>query len=524
MQKGKDMKDLTSYVFNFEELIRGNFLYVDKTEYIWNLIRPSSAGYFLSRPRRFGKSLTLSTLKAVFEGKKELFKGLAIYDKPYDWKPYPVIHLDMAGCDVHTEDDLRDYLVRMMTRLAKQHKVDVDIQRNLLSSSFSDLIQEIAKTAPVVILLDEYDKPILENIASPGLAVLRDTLADFYSAIKREMDYERFVFITGVTKFCHVSLFSKLNNLTDITMDARYATMLGYTQEEFESNFQEHILAAEKKQSLVHSEFLAEIKDWYDGFRFEENSGSVYNPVSLARFFEQGGKFSNYRFETGTPGFRVKLAKSQDFNFGTALNEPVPGIAFSAFEIDNIDPLTLLFQSGYVTIKGTVQNLGETWYKLDFPNKEVSSAFNAYLLNRYSGKTQTGAVKFTAGIAAALNNGDVKQLRKTMEVFFSGISYEVHHKNESNFQNIFFALFRLLGYYIKAESHTCDGRIDAVAETEKYVFIFEFKLDDDDTALSQIKDKKYYRQYELSQKKIFLNGVTFDTGTGQIADWQTEEL
>ena len=178
------MKDLTSSVYSFENLIKGNFLYIDKTEYIWQLIRPANAMYFLSRPRRFGKSLTISTLKAVFEGKKELFKGLAIYDKPYDWKPYPVIHLDMAGCDVHTEEDLRDYLARMMSRLAKQHKVTVNIQRTQLSSSFSDLIEEIAKDTPAVILLDEYDKPILENISNPKVLQIRDTLADFYSAIK----------------------------------------------------------------------------------------------------------------------------------------------------------------------------------------------------------------------------------------------------------------------------------------------------------------------------------------------------
>ena len=236
------------------------------------------------------------------------------------------------------------------------------------------------------------------------------------------------------------------------------------------------------------------------------------------------GRLRNCWFETGTPKFLVDLSKSQDFDFESSLNEPVPAIAFSAFEIDNIDPLTLLLQTGYVTIKGTEKKLGETWYHLDFPNREVAGAFNTYLLNRYSGKTQTGVVKFTAELITALNDGDVKRLRKVMETFFAGISYEVHHKNESNFQNIFFALFRLLGIRTKAESHTNDGRIDAVAETEKYVFIFEFKLDNDDTALSQIKEKEYYKKYELSGKKIFLNGVRFDTQTGQIADWQTEEV
>ncbi|MBQ7402770.1 MAG: AAA family ATPase, partial [Lentisphaeria bacterium] len=260
-------------------------------EYIWQLIRPSSAGYFLSRPRRFGKSLTVSTLKAVFEGKKELFKGLAIYDKPYDWKQYPVIHLDMANCDIHSESDLRDYLVRLLERLAQFHKVDVKIQRNLLSSSFSDLIEDVAKQGQVVILLDEYDKPILENISNPDAGIIRDTLADFYSAIKKEADCERFVFITGVSKFCHVSLFSKLNNLTDISMDARYAAMFGYTQEELEANFGDRISALAGEQDV--DAFKEKIKKWYNGYRFEEKAKTVYNPVSLAQFFESGGKFNN---------------------------------------------------------------------------------------------------------------------------------------------------------------------------------------------------------------------------------------
>jgi len=519
------MKDLTSYVYGFEELIQGNFLYVDKTEYIWQLIRPSSAGYFLSRPRHFGKSLTLSTLKAVFEGKKELFKGLAIYDKPYDWKPYPIIHLSFADYSTASSDPVREmpeYLTAKVRRAAKEHSVAV--QGSTPALCFGSLIDELAKKSPVVILVDEYDKPILNNIADPRAKEILQILKGFYSVLKDRNTQERFLFVTGVSKFCHVSLFSDLNNLTDITMDARYATMLGYTQKEFEVNFADRIEAVAKQQDLSKEQLLPEIKAWYDGFRFHADSESVYNPVSLAKFFESGGEFSNYWFETGTPKFLVDLSKSQDFDFESAMDDPVPGIAFSAFEIDNIDPLTLLLQTGYVTIKGSEKRLGETWYHLDFPNREVAGSFNTYLLNRYSGKTQTGVVKFTAELTSALNTGDVKRLRKAMEVFFAGISYEVHHKNESNFQNIFFALFRLLGIQIKAEAHTNDGRIDAVAETEKCVFIFEFKLDNDDTALSQIKEKKYYKQYELSKKKIFLNGVRFDTQTGQIADWQTEEI
>ncbi|MBO4491694.1 MAG: PD-(D/E)XK nuclease domain-containing protein, partial [Lentisphaeria bacterium] len=245
---------------------------------------------------------------------------------------------------------------------------------------------------------------------------------------------------------------------------------------------------------------------------------------SLARFFEQGGKFKNYWFETGTPSFLMELVKKTRFNFDDVLSKPVSSMAFNAFEIDKIDPLTLLLQTGYLTIKSMVKKYNMLWYWLDFPNREVSFSFNTTLVNAYTRKTDNFVVNFSEQLTEAMETGNVKQLRKAMEVFFAGISYDVHHKDESNFENIFFALFRLLGYYIKAESRTNDGRIDAVAETEKYVFIFEFKLDNDDSALSQIKEKEYYKQYELSKKKIFLNGVRFDTQTGQIADWQTEEV
>ncbi|MBO4631007.1 MAG: AAA family ATPase [Lentisphaeria bacterium] len=519
------MKNLTSSVYSFEKLRTGGYLYVDKTEFIWNLINPAGESYFLSRPRRFGKSLTISTLKAVFEGKKELFKGLAIYDKPYDWKPYPVIHLDMANCDVHTEDDLRDYLVRIMQRLAKQHGVNVEIQRKQLSSSFGELIEEIAKNTQAVILLDEYDKPILENITNPDVLTIRDTLADFYSAIKKEMDYERFVFITGVSKFCHVSLFSKLNNLTDITMDARYATMLGYTQAEFESNFREQIEAEEKKQSLCHADFLAEIKNWYDGFRFHADSDSVYNPVSLANFFEKGGEFNNYWFETGTPTSLLKLIRKHKFNLEEALKSPVSGFAFSAYEIDKLNPLTLLLQTGYLTIDKALKRYGDTVYMLRFPNLEVKGSFEAYLAGDCSGLMVDQVKDSVFTLADKVTAGDVDGFMETMKVFFAKVPYNVHLKDENNFQLLFFSIFMLLGISIEAESNTNNGRIDAVASNEGFVFVFEFKLNKTDKiALQQIKDRDYYRRYMNSGKKIFLIGVSFDPEVGQIDSWTHEAI
>ena len=516
-------QNLTASVYSFEKLRKEGYLYVDKTEYIWQLINPAGESYFLSRPRRFGKSLTVSTLKAVFEGKKELFKGLAIYDKPYDWKQHPIIHLDMNGRDFSTLEKMEERFRQMLMEQAAVN--GVTLKAGASDTMFHELIKTLHdKGGDVVLLLDEYDKPILNNISKENRSEFLDALKVFYSVIKEKSGMLRLAFITGVSKFCHVSLFSDLNNLTDITMNAKYATMLGYTQSEFEFYFADRIEQTAKLLNMPKEQLLPEIKAWYDGYRFEETAESVYNPVSLASFFGNGGKFNNYWFSTGTPSFLLELVKKTRFDFDNALTKPVSAMAFNAFEIDKIDPLTLLLQTGYLTIKSMVKKYNMPWYWLDFPNREVSFSFNTSLVNAYTRKSDNSIVNFCEQLADAMDSGDVKQLRKTMEVFFAGIPYDVHHKNESNFQNIFFALFRLLGYYIKAESQTNDGRIDAVAETEKFVFLFEFKLDKDDTALSQIKEKKYFRQYELSQKKIFLNGVAFDTETGRIADWQTEEV
>ena len=518
------MKSLTSSVYSFEKLRNEGYLYVDKTEFIWNLINPAGESYFLSRPRRFGKSLTISTLKAVFQGKKDLFKGLAIYDKPYDWKPYPIIHLDMANCQAKTPQALEDFIFDSLVGLSEEHKVKLRGRSN--AKRFEFFINDVAEkgNGSVVILLDEYDKPILNTLSGPAALECRDVLKGFYSSIKKCEGKLRFAFITGVSKFCHVSLFSDLNNLTDITMDYNYAAMLGYTQEELETYFSDRIAMASKQLNMPKAQLLPKIKAWYDGYRFHADAQNVYNPVSLAEFFTKRFEFNNYWFATGTPSFLIELVKKTKFDFENALSKPVSSMVFNAFEIDKLDPLTLLLQTGYLTIKSVVTKYDMPWFWLDFPNREVSFSFNSSLLNAYSRKSDNYVVAFCEELADAMESGDLKQLRKALESFFAGISYEVHHKDESNFQNIFFAIFRLLGYYISAESHTNDGRIDAVAETEKFIFILEFKLNRDKTALSQIKKNEYFKKYELSQKKIFLIGVTFSTEKGQIIDWQTEEV
>ena len=518
------MKDITSSVYNFEKLRQAGYLYVDKTEYIWKLINPAGESYFLSRPRRFGKSLTVSTLKAVFEGKKELFKGLAIYDKPYDWQKHPVIHLSLGDYNSinNTVEKLEKYLLDKIKIVAQELDIELPAVQEA-SLAFGRLIDSAFAINSVVILVDEYDKPILDNIANPNIADIQKCLKGFYSVLKDRNAKERFLFVTGVSKFSHVSLFSDLNNLTDITMDARYAEMFGYTQEELEANFGDRIAALAGNQDI--EAYKSEIKEWYNGYRFEENAKTVYNPVSFAKFLESGGKFNNYWFSTGTPSFLIELAKRTDFDFQSAVGgNSVPEVAFNAFEIDNIDPLALLLQTGYVTIKDTEQKFGQTWYFLDFPNKEVSTAFSAYILNSYAGKTQTGSVQFVAEMATSLLNGDLKKLRKVMEVFFAGIPYDIHKKQESTFQTIFFSIFRLLGAYIEAESTTNDGRIDAVVKTGKAVYIFEFKLDNDPTALEQIKAKEYYKKYLLDKRDIYIVGVNFDSVKGNLIGWEEEKI
>ena len=517
------MRKLTSSIYTFEKLIENNFLYVDKTEYIWRLIDSAPAMYFMSRPRRFGKSLTVSTLEAVFSGKKELFKGLAIYDKPYDWKKYPVIHLDMNGWDFRTPEILEESLRGAVSEVAQKHGIVLDVQTS--DGMFRELITKMSKEKPVVILLDEYDKPILNNIGKPYAPEILERLKVFYSVIKAFEHQEHFVFVTGVSKFCHVSLFSDLNNLTDITMNADYATMLGYTQQEFETCFADRIAAAEAGQPLSHEDYLKEIKNWYDGYRFEERAETVYNPVSLASFFLDGCKFRNYWFSTGTPSFLLELIKKREFDFEDALTRPVSEIAFAAYEIDKIEPLALLLQTGYLTIKSTFVDFGATFYHLGFPNFEVRSAFDTYLLNAYTSISKDELEGIAVDLARHVRSGNTEGIMKVFKVFLAAIPYDVQLKSEKYYQTVFFLLFLMLGVYIEAESRTNDGRIDAVAMCGEWVYLFEFKINRDaETALSQIREKEYFRKYQNSGKRIILIGANFNMAARQLDDWKQEEL
>ena len=517
------MKNLTTSVYTFEDLIRGKFLYVDKTETLWKMLEPSKGIYFLSRPRRFGKSLTLSTLKAVFQKKKHLFKGLALENKPHEWKEYPIIHLDLGSKEVQSPDELKVYLSNRVNKIADDY--NVKLSTIAYDERFQELIETLGKPGKIVILIDEYDKPILDNVTNKSIKSIREALESFYSVIKATEPYQRFVLLTGVSKFSKVSVFSKLNNLTDLTMDVRFATMLGYTQEELEKNFAEHIENLVQSQGLDRKELLAKLKLWYDGYRFEEDADTVYNPVSIGKFFESGGKFKNYWFETGTPSFLLKLAKKQQFDFEKELSHPVSELAFASYEIDKLETLPLLFQTGYLTIKRTEIKRDRTAYHLGFPNQEVEGAFEAYLLEEYSGVNKENVEVYAVEIADMLDAGDIDGTMGKMKHFFKNIPCDIQIANEKYYQTIFFIIFRLIGMFIEAEARTSIGRIDAVAQTEKYVYIFEFKLNRSaGQALKQIHDKEYYQKYLGSGREIILVGAKFSTKSRNIGEWKTEIL
>ena len=520
------MKQLTTFSSSFEELIQKDFLYVDKTEYLWELIRPAMAGYFLSRPRRFGKSLALSTLKAIFQGKRDLFEGLAIAQKDYDWKPYPIIHLDLSiysAPTCGTPEKLNGFLIRRVEACAQLHGITLP-HHEQAGEAFDSLIVEMSRTERVVILVDEYDKPILDNLSSPELPKLQETLRSFYSPIKANNALERFVLVTGVSKFCHVSLFSDLNNLTDLTMAPETATLFGYTQREIEENFGDRLDDACRQLRLTRQELLGKIRNWYDGYQFAKAAERVYNPVSLTLFLTRHYEFGDYWFDTGTPHFLVKTMSEKNFDLEGALARPLRDLDFKAFDAGNIDPLALLVQTGYLTIRQTETCHGRTNYYLGFPNREVCGSFNTYLLNAYTGIDQERLGITAEDMADLIRRHDLDGFMEAMRSLLAAIPYDIHLRHEKYYQTVFYVTFLLLGTSVQAEARTSTGRIDALVQTPGCVYIFEFKLDKSpQTALDQIRDRDYFRQFAGAGRPVTLVGANFDGETRQLGDWLVQQ-
>lgn len=513
------MKPITTSIYSFEKLIGEGFLYVDKTNSIHAMIA-RSAQCFLSRPRRFGKSLLVSTLKAIFEGNRYLFKGLAIDSLSYDWKIYPIIHLDMAGKEFTGAESLRIFLANRVDQAAAVY--DITLTNPSYEERFEELITTLEnRLGKVVILIDEYDKPILAattknvELAMEMLPVLKV----FYGVIKKTEKSQRFCLITGVSKFSKVSLFSDLNNLTDLTMQRDTATLLGYTQEELEENFIEYINRLVRREEGDREEILARLRIWYNGYRFEEHAPTVYNPVSVMKCLDEE-KFRNYWFETGTPSFLIELLREKAVNLG---NLDVPEIAFSTYEVENLEPLPLLVQAGYLTITGFNQRGLRRIYHLGYPNYEIEESFNLWLAEGLCGVKREDTPNILLELVRCFDEMDMDNLFVRLQAFFAGVPNTITLRNEKYYQTIFFVIFKLLGVDLDVEVNTNLGRIDAVVQTNDRVYIFEFKLyGTAENALQQIHDKRYHEKYLHCGKQIVFIGAAFSPETRNLDHWIVE--
>ncbi|MDY5968074.1 MAG: AAA family ATPase, partial [Sphaerochaetaceae bacterium] len=516
---------------SFEAMRKQNTVYVDKTEYLYNLIQIEGGYFFLSRPRRFGKSLTLSTLKAIFEGRKELFDGLYIGQTNYEFKKHPVIHIDFGSCQRDNKEGTADWINYELSVIGRGYGIELDSKYH--DANLKNLIIQLYEQhGPVVILIDEYDKPLSDSIDNVQRAVeIRDVLRGFYEVIKSSASYLRFVFITGVTKYSKMSIFSSMNNLNDISIDSRYSTMLGYTQEELEHYFDEGIDEGSKALKLTRSEYLSKIKRTYDGYCFAPNSQTVYNPVSVGRFFDEGGEvFRPYWIDTGGQKLLYETAKKIDFDIEADIEKAFDLSDLSSYDIvelvgENVSKKSynsLLYQSGYLTIKSSFE---EDIAEFDFPNEEVRKAFSKILLPLYIGEKN----EFKGAYALVyLREGKIDEFISTVKSVFAFIPSNIKSKYESAYQIGFCCMMRSIGAQIRAEEPTNKGRIDAVIETRKYVYIIEFKVNSTaDVAIKQIQDKGYaekYKAVEYQDKTVVLLGINFDTDKNNVTDYKAVTL
>lgn len=505
------MKNITISTYSFPHLIENGFLYVDKTAYIRELIRDPKGQYFYARPRRFGKSLLVSTLKCIFEGRRELFKGLAIEASDYDWETYPVLHLDMGSSQVLSVELFQTRLHEILDAAAEEHDVG-PLGQKTVSGKFTALCEALAAKSPkgqFVLLVDEYDKPLLGALGTPEAEAYRNELKAFYSVIKTKEALQRFTFITGISKFSKVSIFSDLNNLTDISMSAPFATMLGYTHGELEHYFHDHIAALSDAQGMTYEAAHTEILRWYDGYKFHHQAELVINPVSLGLCFKEK-EFKTFWSSTAVPTFLVNLLKETPRHL---LCVEMDEEELSAYEPSNINAVTLLFQTGYLTIKDFRQRSTRRRYTLDFPNMEVRNAFNTSLAKGYLNDVNFMANSYQNKCVDALYENDLEIFFETMKIFFASLPYELSKRApEETYQAIFCTILYFIGIEVNIELSTNMGRIDAVMTTDTHIYIVEFKRDSTaEAALQQIQEKKYYERFLGKGKIITLIGANFNS-------------
>ena len=506
---------------SFENIRTGGYVYVDKTALVYQLADRGKY-YFLSRPRRFGKSLLLSTLEAYFLGKKELFEGLALEQLETEWKRYPVLHLDLNVDKYDTPNNLDQVLNEALAQWETIYGSNPN--EVTLSLRFKGIIRRAFEQTgkQVVVLVDEYDKPLLSTIDRKELHdAYRDTLKGFFGVLKTQDPYIHFALLTGVSRFCHVSIFSDLNNLEDISMVPDYADICGISEQELHTYFEESICALASANSLSYEETCGKLREQYDGYHFYPNTTGIYNPFSLLSTF-QNKSFQDYWFRTGTPTFLVKLLQKNDYELKELKGLYVDGSALQSVDEEYADPIPVLFQSGYLTISGYDSEMG---YRLDFPNREVERGFFNFLVPYYTSLLKSSVKGYLNKLTVAVRQGRPDDLLRTLQSMLSGKPYMLAGGDkEVHFQNTLYLIFVMLGYNVQVEQATSQGRMDITIQTPEYVYILELKLDRSaEEALQQIKDNQYARPFQTDSRKVFLIGANFSSETRTVEKWVVEE-
>ncbi len=506
---------------NFEKIRQDGYFYIDKTALVYRMVKTGSY-YFLSRPRRFGKSLLISTLEAYFQGKKELFDGLAMEELEKDWIKYPVLHLDLNIEKYDTPESLDKILNDKLEYWESLYGTRPS--ETSFSLRFAGIIQRACEKTGrrVAILVDEYDKPMLQAIGNEALQKqFRDTLKPFYGALKTKDGFIKFALLTGVTKFGKVSVFSDLNNLDDISMRKEYVGICGVSDQELHDNLDVELHEFAEARGVSYDKLCDDLKAYYDGYHFTHHSIGMYNPFSLLNAFKYK-EFGSYWFETGTPTYLVKLLKKHHYDLERMAREETDSQVLNSIDSESTNPIPVIYQSGYLTIKGYNEEFG--MYRLGFPNREVEEGFVRFLLPFYANVNKVESPFEIQKFVREVRSGDYDSFFRRLQSFFADTTYEVIREQELHYENVLFIVFKLVGFYTRVEYHTSKGRIDLVLQTDRFVYVMEFKLDGTaEEALQQIHDKHYALPFASDGRKLFKIGVNFSAETRNIEKWVVEE-
>ena len=513
---------------SFDQLIEDGYVYIDKTDMVYSLVTEGKI-YFLSRPRRFGKSLLVSTLKNYFLGRKELFKGLKIDSLEKDWNVYPVFHLDFNGTDYTVRGGLEKKIRYYLLSWAEEYSLPERTKELGLGDLFAELIRAAHEQSGrrAVVLIDEYDKPILDvlDVDKNLEEEHRNTLKSFYSVFKSADEHLQFVFLTGVTKFSQVSVFSGFNQPFDISMHGKYETLCGISQTELDTVFREPIEEMSGRYECSYDEMRSMLKSHYDGYHFSKNMTDVYNPFSLLNAFATLD-ISDYWFKSGTPTYLIRLLSYTDENMDEITGRYYSAEEFIDYKATVEQPLPMIYQSGYLTIKDF--NLRRNVFLLDYPNNEVKKGFLSLVASNYF-NTRESIYSWIRNAAFQLEDGKIEDFRTGLTSFLAGIPYIMRRKEnererERYFQYTFYLIMRLISVYtVYIEKLQSQGRVDCIVETPDYVYIFEFKLDGTaGEALRQINEKGYALEYASDKRRIYKIGAVFSSETATIADWLCE--